>query len=124
MMISEIAEFVGCDHRTVWSVIRNEDEDDLTEDRRYLNCEMGDIVDVDALGEIKPFIKNEVVDDDSMLLQSNYATGDGEYDSEAEIEDQCQFAVSFRSETGTHGMYRYTTAYGCATTTSRAAAIQ
>lgn len=90
MMISEIAEFVGCDHRTVWSVVRNEDGDNLEEDKRYLSCEMGDIVDVDAIKHIRPFIKREPMDDDdSAFLRSDYATDDEEYDSEAEVEDLC-----------------------------------
>ena len=88
MMISEIAEFVSCDHRTVWAVVRNEGDDDLGEDQRYLDCEVGDIVNVEALGEMKPFVKKEPVEDDSALLKAR-AVNEEEYDSEAEVEDQC-----------------------------------
>lgn len=91
MMISEIAEFVNTEPRTVWSVVRNEDGDDLEEDKAYLNCEKGYIVDVDALGELPPFVKREEDEEGQKLLRSRATVyGDNEYDSEDEIEHQCK----------------------------------
>ena len=78
MMISEIAEFVSCDHRTVWAVVRNEGDDDLGEDQRYLDCEVGDIVNVEALGEMKPFVKKEPVEEgasDATATPGSFVSG-------------------------------------------------
>ena len=87
MMISEIAEFVGVDdHRTVWSVVRNEDKDDLAEDKLYLNGEVGDIINIDALGPIRPVVvKREGVE---VRIQWPEQSTEGE-NSEDEVEKQC-----------------------------------
>ena len=91
MMISEIAEFVGVyDHRTVWSVVKNEDGDDLEEDEMYLNGEVGDIINVDALGNIRPVIvKREEGDDGRILWPEQSVNGESSYDSEDEVESRC-----------------------------------
>jgi hypothetical protein len=93
MMISEIAEFVGIDnHRTVWSAIRNEDNDNLEEDGVYLNGDIGEIVNVDALGDIRPIVikREDGVEERTQLWPEESAEHEASYSSEDEIESRCK----------------------------------
>ncbi|EKM61586.1 uncharacterized protein PHACADRAFT_248274 [Phanerochaete carnosa HHB-10118-sp] len=85
MMVSEIAEWVGVDRDMVWSVVRNEDNDNLNEDRLYLDGREGEIINVDALKHIPLFVKSEPVDD---IQWPKGSVSEDEYDSEEEIEMQ------------------------------------
>ncbi|GJE89484.1 hypothetical protein PsYK624_055850 [Phanerochaete sordida] len=85
MEVAEIAQWVGVDRDTVWSVVRNEDGDDLAEDQIYLDGKRGHIINVDALKNIRPFVKGEPMDDDQWLRYGS-SVSDDEYDSEEEIE--------------------------------------
>ena len=94
MMVSEIAEWVGVDRDTVWPVVRNEDGDDLDQDQSFLDGRQGTIINVDALKNIRPFVKGEPMDDDGWLRYGGSISED-EYDSEEEIEMQCMFTPLF-----------------------------
>ncbi|KAF7792553.1 hypothetical protein EIP86_003594 [Pleurotus ostreatoroseus] len=50
-MVSEIAEYAGCDASVVWYAIRNECHDDLNEDQDYIDGRIGDVVDLGTRDE-------------------------------------------------------------------------
>ena len=79
-MVSEIAEYAGCDASTVWYAIRNECHDDINEDQDYIDGRIGDVVDLWTRDESErrgiKMEDTEAEDDDLRLDDS--ASGSGE----------------------------------------------
>ncbi|PSR72564.1 hypothetical protein PHLCEN_2v11557 [Hermanssonia centrifuga] len=92
----EIAEFLGCDTKDVHYAIHNELNDDVDEDRAYLEGRRGDLINVDRYDSPSPFgpVKAEEVEVEEvdMKLGADFilAGSDAGDNSEVEVETDCQ----------------------------------
>ncbi|THG99993.1 hypothetical protein EW026_g2456 [Hermanssonia centrifuga] len=103
-MISEIAEYAGCDARVVWYAIHNEDHDNLEEDQAYLDGKMGEVVDIAALDVSEIMARMEEMEaeevdeklDGMIMLDSD----DNPFDAELETENNpaTVAVLSYRNE--------------------------
>lgn len=48
-MVSEIAEYVGCDAAGVWFAVRNECDDNLSDDQAYVDGIKGDVINLETI---------------------------------------------------------------------------
>ncbi|CCL98149.1 uncharacterized protein FIBRA_00143 [Fibroporia radiculosa] len=95
--VSQISEWLNCGPREVWYAIKNEANDNLSEDSRYLNGQLGDIINVDELPVRKrpitePQVKLEEleVEQVDVKLCNEYDGNTSESEDTDEIErEQC-----------------------------------
>ncbi|KAJ3558774.1 hypothetical protein NM688_g718 [Phlebia brevispora] len=90
-IVAEIAEYAGCDATTVWYAVHNEANDDLSEDQAYIDGDMGDVIDFDALESPELDVKIDEMEaqevdiklDIAALLEEEDFIPDGHEDHEA-----------------------------------------